>query len=358
MHADNAPSGPTLRLQIVPPGPGGVHDFAAALRAQWALQGQPSELLALGRTATRPQTLGGALTALRGGGPERCSVLLHFSGYGYDPRGLCGWLLHELLAARQQWGPQLRIVTLFHELFASSMPWQSAFWLGPVQADIARRLAALSAAVATNTTQHAQWLRAQPGVTAAVQVRPVFSNFLQPAHLPASAEREPALIVFGAMATRRRALQRLAAHAPALRALGIEAITEVGPGAPTILRSWTQQHLGLLPPAAVAQQLLRHRHALIDYPAAYLAKSSVLAAYAAHGCAVLNTAAPAADADGLRAGQHYATLSRTQPFAQPVDARVWQTMADTLTRWHSGHTLPLQARELGALLDPLPAWPG
>lgn len=353
MHADKSQPMPALRVQIVPPGPGGVHDFAAALGAQWALQGYPSELLALDRTATRVQSLAGVLAALRGGTQQRCSLLLHFSGYGFEKRGLCGWLLHDLRDAQQQWGPRLRIVTLFHELFASSKPWQSAFWLAPMQADIARRLARLSAAVATNTAQHAQWLRAQPGVTAAVQVRPVFSNFPQPAILPALAEREPALIVFGAMATRARALQRLAAHTPALRALDIAAITEVGPGAPTALHPWPHQHLGLLPPAAVAQQLLRHRYALIDYPAAYLAKSSVLAAYAAHGCAVLNTATAAADADGLRAGQHYMTLSGTRPNPHPMDAKAWQTMADNLNRWHGGHTLPLQARELEALLDPL-----
>ena len=357
MQADKSPPVPALRVQIVPPGPGGVHDFAAALSAEWALQGHPSKLLAMDRTATRVQSLAGVLTTLRGGAQERCSLLVHFSGYGYDKRGLCGWLLHELRAAQQQWGSSLRIVTLFHELFASSTPWKSAFWLGPAQEDIARRLAALSAAVATNTSQHAQWLRAQPGLSAAVQARPVFSNFPQPALLPALAEREPALIVFGAVATRGRALQRLAAHASALHALGIEAVTEVGPGAPTALHPWPHQHLGLLPPAAVAQQLLRHRYALIDYPAAYLAKSSVLAAYAAHGCAVLNTAAAATDADGLRAGEHYAALGATRPLPQPVDTKAWQTMADDLNRWHSGHTLQLQAGELGALLDPLQAWP-
>ena len=285
---------------------------------------------------------------------QRCSVLLHFSGYGYDKRGLCNWLLHALRDAQQRLGPRLRIVTLFHELSASSPPWQSAFWLGPMQARIARQLAALSAAVATNTAQHAQWLRAQAGVSLAVQfpvhVRPVFSNFPQPPQRPAIAAREPAMIVFGSAATRARALRRLAAHAAMLQSLGIESLTEVGPGAQSVHPSHPlpQQQLGTLLPADVSRQLLRHRYALIDYPSHCLAKSSVFAAYAAHGCAVLNTADPEPDADALRAGQHYAALAATAP----VDAEAWQAMADALSGWYAGHPLDLQAQELGELMDP------
>lgn len=339
-----------LRLQIVPPGPGGVHDFAAALRTQWARHGRPSELLALDRVAARRQSLAGLLMALCGPTQPSCSVLLHFSGYGYERRGLCGWLLHELRGAQQRLGPRLRIVTLFHELFASGPPWRSAFWLAPWQARIASQLAALSGAVATNTAQHARWLQQQPGV-AAVQTRPVFSNFAQPQRLPALAEREPALVIFGSAATRARALRRLASHTQTLHTLGVQGLTEVGPGPATILRTWPQQHLGHLPQAEVSRQLQRHRFALIDYPAPYLAKSGVLAAYAAHGCAVLNTAAPAPDADGLRAGQHYRALLSMKPARVGGDG--WQAMADALHVWHDGHTLPLQARELGALLEPV-----
>lgn len=353
---------PPLRLQIVPPGPGGVHDFAVALRDAWARQGCASALLPLDHGAARTQSLADRLTGMLSGrlalapatptAQQRCSVLLHFSGYGYDPRGLCGWLLKELRNAQRQLGPQLRIVTLFHELFASGRPWQSAFWLQPLQAGIAGRLAALSAALATNTAQHAQWLRAQQGVTGRLQVRPVFSNFAPPLRLPTLAAREPALIVFGSATTRARALRRLAAHTQTLQALGIEVISEVGPGTLSIdlKQRWQHQHLGLLPPAEVAQQLLRHRFALIDYPAPYLAKSSVLAAYAAHGNAVLNTAAAAPDADGLHAGQHYTSLVGAQQ--QPLGADGLQSMANTLNGWHGCHPLPLQARELGNLLDP------
>lgn len=359
ISADTHPAAP-LRLQIVPPGPGGVHDYAAALRAQWALEGCASELLALGQAAARAQPLAGVLMALLSSPQQRCSVLLHFSGYGFEKRGLCGWLLQELQAAQQLLGPRLRIVTLFHELFASSPPWQSAFWLGPLQARIARRLAALSTAVATNTAQHARWLQAQAGAAPVqerpVFVRPVFSNFPQPSRLPTLCEREPSVIVFGSVATRGRALRRLLAHSPGLQALGLQAVTEVGPGAPAAGTSfpWPHRHLGLLPPHEVSRQLLLHRYALIDYPAPYLAKSSVFAAYAAHGNAVLNTAAAASDADGLHAGQHYATpaLSFSLSRPLPADASAWQAMADALNGWYGGHPLPLQARELSALLDP------
>ena len=56
------------------------------------------------------------------------SVVLHYSGYSYSPDGAPVWLLAALrnffLGARHD----IRLVTIFHELYATSPPWRRAFW--------------------------------------------------------------------------------------------------------------------------------------------------------------------------------------------------------------------------------------
>jgi hypothetical protein len=92
----------------------------------------------------------------------------------------------------------------------------------------------------------------------------------------------------------------------------------------------------------------RHRYALIDYPAPQLGKSGVFAAYAAHGCVVLNTAADGPDADGLQQGRHYLRLGARGP--QALEPGAAQAIASTARTWYAGHTLERQAAELLGLL--------
>src|SRR5437879_828476 len=55
------------------------------------------------------------------------TVLLHYVGYGYEKRGCPFWLVNGLEAWRKAQSSR-RLVTMFHELFASGPPWRSSFW--------------------------------------------------------------------------------------------------------------------------------------------------------------------------------------------------------------------------------------
>src|SRR5437763_11985208 len=71
------------------------------------------------------------------------TVLLHYEGYGYATRGCPLWLVNAL----EQWRAEdnrRRLVTMFHELYATGPPWTSAFWLSSVQRKLMTRLARLS----------------------------------------------------------------------------------------------------------------------------------------------------------------------------------------------------------------------
>lgn len=332
-------------VQLVAPVSGGVRDHAQALQAAWAAQGLSSALIDHDRARRRTEPLAGRLRAL---GAQR--LLVHFSGYGYHPRGLSGWLADEVQAVRHAPGGGPRVVTFFHELFAEGAPpWRSAFWLAPLQAQAAARLARLSDAVATNAERHARWLRRHQDHVA--QPRPVFSNVGEP-RAPAAAEgRAPWLVVFGGEGTRRRALVLLQRHAATLQAWGVREVVEVGSGA-----GWAGPPLplahrfaGRLEAADLAALLARAAWGLIAYPSDLLAKSSVYAAYAAHGCVVLNAEPPRGQADGLEAGRHYLALQAHG--GEPPGPGRRQALADANRAWYDGHAIAPQAAALRALLE-------
>jgi hypothetical protein len=353
---------PTHLVQIVPPGAGGVRDYALALQSQWAQADRSSDLLALDADATSRQHLHQRLRPLAAGGTAAVSadtcVLLHFSGYGFHPRGLCFWLLRELRALQSAFakaGGKLRLTVMFHELFASSPPWQSAFWLQTAQAHIAKQLAHLADAVWTNSTHHASWLSRHMQTTAPLHVRPVFSTMGEPREVALTATRQHGLVVFGSASTRQRALHLLTPHLLRLQALGIGALIEAGSGPPTrYAAAWPgYRFAGKLDDVALIQLLQQNLYALIDYPCIHMGKSTVFAAYAANGCVVLNTAAPHRDAncthDGLRDGQHYLSLQGLLP--NRLDGVQLAALSAAAKNWYAQHTLPQQASEFSQFLQ-------
>ena len=96
-------------VQLVPPGTGGVRDFAELLQQRWRACGLPSELLAINPRAAPLPVLQRR--------PGRLSVLLHYSGYGYQKRGLPLALLQQICShhSRIEYGgaDALRVVVEF-----------------------------------------------------------------------------------------------------------------------------------------------------------------------------------------------------------------------------------------------------
>jgi hypothetical protein len=336
-----------MLVQICPRGTGGVRDYAACLARAWTVRGIASHLIEGNDPVPGETTLGARLEGLMQAQVDRAakmSIVLHFSGYGYASRGLCQWLVDELTLFMSRRRDQVRLVVMFHELFATSAPWRSAFWLAPAQSRIARRLAMLADEVWTNTEHHARWLRQATGSARQVTVRPVFSNVGEPVDMPQWSQRRPQAVVFGSPSTRRRALGGIRRHATTLRSLGIAAIVEVGDG-PAQLAELTAPdtcHLGRLDSAALSALLLGSRFGLLEYPARFLGKSGVFAAYAAHGCVAIDIGSADADRDGLRAGIDYLRL----PFPHDGSSDDHPGMAQRLNRWYGPHCLALQAGEL------------
>lgn len=211
-------------------------------------------------------------------------VLVHYANYGYERRGCPRWLLEGLtrwLAA----GRDRRLVTFFHEVYASGPPWRSSFWLRPEQRRIAASMARASAVTSTSLELYAEMLR--PWVERTPAVLPVFSTIGEPGEVPAWEERPARLVVFGGRGARDAAFGPLAPELElACRRLGIEEVCDVGPplaSLPDRLGPATVVRHGVLPAPEVSALLLAARAGYLAYPAHFLAKSTIFAAYAAHG---------------------------------------------------------------------------
>lgn len=342
-----------LLVQIVPPGHGGVRDYLECLKSQWGQNDIESHVIELSQALANTQSLldrvlSLANTRTQPNSQATFSLLIHFSGYGYEHRGLCFWLLREVEQAKTRLGDRLRVVTMFHELFASGPLWGSAFWLSPLQARIARKLACMSDAIWTNTELHGRWLREQVGPSTSITVQPVFSTVGEPEHRAPTSGREPSLVVFGSPSTRRRALAALPPYAEALGRQGISEVLEVGSGEAT---PWTAPGLKLRFMGRVEKPdlraLLEHSaFGLIEYPPKYLGKSTVFAAYAVHGCVSINVADAGDDSDGLQSGQHFVSLSRDALL--PTDPKALEAMATAAFNWYAPHSLSRQATAFAA----------
>lgn len=260
-------------------------------------------------------------------------LLVHYANYGYAHRGCPRWLVDGLASWRQA-APGGRLVTIFHELYATGLPWQSSFWLSPLQRRLAARLGQLSDRVVTSLELYGRilgsWLPPE-----SVTTLPVFSTVGesdQPAPLAVRAQR---MAVFGSAGVRSRAYSELGpALERACRVLGIEEVVDIGPGAvsPAELGGIPVQACGRLPAAEVSALLADCRAGFVGYPRAFLGKSTVFAAYCAHG--LLPVSSSTQGETGTVAADGWWD-PRKSP--EPRDS---QALANRAHAWYQQHSLP------------------
>lgn len=325
-HA-SAPMPASDLVTLVPPGTGGVRDYAEILNRHI-----PGRILAPTRDTPLPDYGSG-------------SVLLNFSGYGYHPRGIPNWLVDRLLQLRSR-GTQVGIY--FHELFAGGPPWRSAFWLAPVQRRIAMDLGNVASYWLTNCNGAAHWLRGHCA-PAPHRVLPVYSNVGEPAVRPV--ERGDKIVVFGGPAIRSNVYRRLdEGFWRWVMEQGL-AVHDIGP--PILahdydrLRDSQRIHAhGSLPAEQVSQRLSEARYGLLCYPPHVVAKSGVFAAYSAHGVCTLLFADDYQAHDGLVPDHHYAA-----GYAGVRDGRVDATRAGTAAfEWYQPHRVDAHAQAFRDLM--------
>lgn len=314
-------------LSLIPPGTGGVRDYAAIVGG--SIHAPVRELSA----QTDTQDWSGDV------------LLLHFSGYGYHKRGIPSWLLKELASLRERF----RVFgVVFHELYASGPPWRSAFWLSGMQRRIASELAGQADFWLTNRERAGSWLRTQ-APEAPHRVLPVFSNVGEPA--AAEHEREASIVVFGSAGMRAPAyawndgeIFRFAKR-HGLRIDDIGAPVQDRALANRLIEEGVQVR-GMLPAKEVSRALSQARHGALAYPADFVGKSGIFAAYASHGTCPILLTKDLAPCDGMQPDVEYAAgfdaLER-DPGLDP------QAIGRAARRWYEPHCIQAHAAALQAL---------
>lgn len=280
------------------------------------------------------------------------AVLLHYVAHGYEKRGCPFWLVRSL----EQWKGehrQCRLIVLFHEVSGSGPIWTSGFWTAGLQTSLARRLARLGDCLRVTTEIAAERLRRMLSVGSRPEIRalPVFSTLGEPAELPAYHERSRQMIVFGGTGWRREAYTR---HLPALRnacrQLKIEVVIDVG--VPVGLRPALDVpfvEAGVLPTAEASTLMRASTAGFFTYPALHLGKSTIFAAYCAHGMVPTTFSANQRPGDqGLQPGRHFLIADvQDRP-----EERQHAALATAARVWYQQHGLAVHAREI---YDDLPS---
>ena len=279
-------------------------------------------------------------------------VLLHYVNYGYAKRGCPVWLVDGL----QRWkafGTNRSVVTMFHETYAFGPPWASSFWLSPLQRNLAARLARLSDCCLTSRQGYAERLQElSRGKHTQIPILPVFSNIGEPKQVPLLIERNRRIVVFGSPSNRLRVYQESWAELElTCKLLKIEEIWDIGSttglslatvnGVPVV-------ELGKQSAAEISVFLLNSLAGFFNYTPEYLAKSTIFAAYCAHGLLPISHVSSDLTTDGIIDGKHYWIPGNNTEELNSV-AQL-QAIADHAHAWYQTHNLSVQAKTFAAVL--------
>jgi len=224
---------------------------------------------------------------------KRAPMLLHYVPYGFSTQGTPTWLPGCLERFRDRGG---RLITLFHELYASPRLFSRTMMTSWLQRRIFRRVLAASEFAFTSSEDFLTLIQAQKRQGQAAQLIGICSNAGEPEHPRQLEERKRRLAVFGRFVTRKNlyanhldSLERIVRH------LGIEEVADIGPiEDPAWLKEFVAGRFGSLLKSygtlsvdEVSRLLEDSVAGAIAYPYHLRGKSGILAAYQAHAMAIL-----------------------------------------------------------------------
>jgi hypothetical protein len=170
-------------------------------------------------------------------------------------------------------------------------------------------------------------------------------------------ERPPYLIVFGSKHSRPLVYTKFSKNLlKACRALGIERIYDVGD--PCDLSATEGQFkgieiipMGFQPNQVVSELMLTSRGGFLDYSRfpKDLGKSTIFAAYAAHGLVTVLTDYNPSEADGVENNKHYLVADEN---LSSLDLSQLQQIADNAHTWYQDHNLAKVANFYGSYFNP------
>jgi hypothetical protein len=286
--------------------------------------------------------------ALRG----KTLVCLHYVGYGYQKRGYAVWLARGLRTWKHENGNS-RLITMFHEIFATGRIWNSSFWLSRLQRGIACGIANTSDALLTNRQAYADTLAQFAPRLLAPVVIPVLSTVGETPAINDGNDRQPWLVVFGGDDWAHRAFTL---YTDAIKMtcdqLHIDRVIQIGSSVNHRFDYRPVEVEGVLPAEEISRILCKSKAGFLSYYPGYLSKSTIFAAYCAHGVVPIFPTENNSERDGLFRGTHYLL---------PADLRVLDidsilsSIRRNIREWYQQHDLKRTAKIFAETLKISPA---
>ncbi len=281
---------------------------------------------------------------------QATTILLHYVGYGYARRGCPVWLVKGLQAWKNRQFSR-RLLTMFHEINATGPPWTSAFWLSWQQTYLSTSLAKMSESVLTSKEQYASFLEELSGEKhKKIPHFPVFSGPGEPQQVLPLKERKKRLVVFGGKANRLRVYETTWQELSfTCKQFGIEEVWDIGQETGLSLSAVDGIPIfekGRLSKIQISQILSDSIIGFLDYNPEYLAKSSIFAAYCAHGVCPVNVKEFSLPIDDIEARKHYWVANQEVTNTMQI-----QAIADNAYAWYSSHNLARQTETFAAVIS-------
>jgi hypothetical protein len=283
------------------------------------------------------------------------SIILQYVGGGYAKRACPVWLVDGLEKHISSY-PKIKLTTMFHETYGSGPPyygqdppWISAFWLSPLQKNIASRLTLLSDLSVTSREHFRdQLIHLTRGQKNSITVAPVFSNVGEAPHLSPLKHRNSVLVLFGSSRSRARVYEQFSDEIRnACKMLEIEKIYDIGPSTGLNVTEFSNIPvvvLGEKTASEIGEILLSSRAGILNYHPEFLAKSGMYAAYSAYGLIPIVASSNIVRVDGmdsLHAGKHYWPIDSV---VEGLNLEMGQMIANNAYAWYQAHNLAAHAQ--------------
>ncbi len=276
------------------------------------------------------------------------AIIFHYGFKGQNIRSPTAlWLLKALrLTARLR---RLKLVVMFHELTLTLKLKGITFFhppfFHPFHFFAARGIARTADAVLTDSARFqailSKWLK-RP-----VTCIPDFSTIGEPEQVPPLVERDRRMIVFGKPYSRERVYKKfLKELLSSCQILRIEEIYDIGESLKLNLPEFSGVHvveMGEQPPEVISQLMLSSLAGFFDYSLwpGDLGKSTVFAAFCAHGLIPVSSQYNPSEATGLEINKHYVVPDEQ---LKNMNLRQLQSIADNARQWYGTHTLTKNAK--------------
>ena len=286
-------------------------------------------------------------------GSQSAAVLVHYVGHGYARGGIPFWLIQGLARWKLQY-PSLHLLTMFHEIYTVDPVWNPRFWLSPFQKQLITDLVEMSDRCITNVSAYAKILSDfSHGKHPSIPILPVFSSVGEPQNILPLELRKRRLVIFGQSHSKISVYRdAIPALQKICQVLKIQEILDIGPSSGINNFSIGQLPVveaGTLSALEISDILQNSIAGFLNYDPACLTKSSIFAAYCAHGIVPINYQDKHLRAD-LQDNKHYLTSSFFTDNSLLGD-REMQEIALNAYNWYQSHKLLVQANLFASYLN-------